>query len=68
MRHSTHSFATHLVESGADLYTVMRLLGHADLRDTELYVHLSKRHLGTPVNPLDALQLAVETAGEPKEK
>ena len=63
-----HSFATHLVEAGADLYTVMRLLGHADLRDTELYVHLSKRHLGTPVNPLDALGLAADTAGEPPEQ
>ena len=63
-----HSFATHLVEAGTDLYTVMRLLGHADLRDTELYVHLSKRHLGTPVNPLDALGLVVGTAGEPREE
>jgi integrase/recombinase XerD len=62
-----HSFATHLVEAGTDLYTVMRLLGHADLRDTELYIHLSKRHLQTPANPLDALQL-VSGAGEPAEK
>jgi site-specific recombinase XerD len=50
-----HSFATHLVEAGTDLYTVMRLLGHADLRDTEVYLHLSKRHLQAPTNPLDAL-------------
>jgi site-specific recombinase XerD len=63
-----HSFATHLVEAGADLYTVMRLLGHADLRDTELYVHLSRRHLQTPVNPLDALRLISSTAKEPQTK
>ncbi len=53
-----HSFATHLVEAGTDLYTVMRLLGHADLRDTEVYIHLSKRHLQAPTNPLDALPRA----------
>jgi integrase/recombinase XerD len=63
-----HSFATHLVEAGTDLYTVMRLLGHADLRDTELYVHLSQLHLRTPANPLDALGLEVAGAGEPGEK
>jgi site-specific recombinase XerD len=63
-----HSFATHLVEAGTDLYTVMRLLGHADLRDTELYVHLSQLHLKAPANPLDALGLEVSGAGEPREK
>ena len=40
----------------------MRLLGHADLRDTEVYIHLSKRHLQAPMNPLDALELAAKTA------
>jgi integrase/recombinase XerD len=60
-----HSFATHLVEAGTDLMTVKELMGHADLRDTELYVHLSKRHLQSPVNPLDALQKLSKTAGEP---
>jgi len=59
-----HSFATHLVEAGTDLFTVMRLLGHADLRDTELYVHLSRRHLQAPVNPLDALPTISGTAKE----
>jgi len=63
-----HSFATHLVEAGTDLMTVKELMGHADLRDTELYVHLSKRHLQTPTNPLDALQLFASTAGEPQSK
>jgi site-specific recombinase XerD len=68
MRHSRHSFATHLVEAGTDLYTVMRLLGHADLRDTELYVHLSRLHLQAPANPLDALGLIVPAAGQPRKK
>jgi integrase/recombinase XerD len=57
-----HCFATHLVEAGTDLYTVMRLLGHADLSDTEVYIHLSKRHLQAPTNPLDALQRVNRTA------
>jgi site-specific recombinase XerD len=64
MKHSRHSFAFHLVEAGTDLYTVMRLLGHADLRDTELYIHLSKRHLQAVVNPLDALQLQLAAGTE----
>jgi site-specific recombinase XerD len=58
MRHSRHCFATHLLESGADLRTIQLLLGHRDLEEATLYLHLSNPRLNATASPLDKLKLS----------
>jgi site-specific recombinase XerD len=48
-----HSYATHLMEAGTDMLFIQKLLGHKDIKTTEIYAKVSNRHLGKVKSPLD---------------
>lgn len=52
-----HSFATHLLESGTNIRVVQKLLGHTDVKTTEIYTHVLQQNLNSVTSPLDNLQV-----------
>jgi len=51
-----HSFSTHLLESGTDLYYIQRLLGHTSASTTSIYLHITGKDLGRIKSPIDLLE------------
>lgn len=51
-----HSFATHLLEAGNDLYHIQRLLGHTTAKTTAVYLHVTRKDLARVISPIDLLE------------
>ncbi|PIE75060.1 MAG: integrase [Deltaproteobacteria bacterium] len=51
-----HSFATHLLEDGVNIRVVQELMGHADVKTTEIYTHVMQKNISATVSPLDRLE------------
>ena len=45
-----HSFATHLIENGADISSIQQMLGHGSITTTERYLHMNDKHLQQTIN------------------
>ncbi|MEA2085201.1 MAG: tyrosine-type recombinase/integrase [Thermodesulfobacteriota bacterium] len=51
-----HCFASHLLQQGTDIYTIMRLLGHASIKTTFRYLHLTPDSISRVKSPLDSFE------------
>lgn len=51
-----HSFATHLLEHGIDLYFIQRLLGHTSSKTTSVYIHVARKNIASLKSPIDFLE------------
>ncbi|MCF8130564.1 MAG: tyrosine-type recombinase/integrase [Deltaproteobacteria bacterium] len=54
-RHKRHSFATHLLENGVNTPVVQELMGHANVKTTEIYTHVMEKDITVVQSPLDRL-------------
>ena len=61
-----HSYATHLLEAGVDVFTLQAILGHRDLRTTAHYVHVDTRRLRAASSLLDLLAVPTPTPPAPE--
>jgi integrase/recombinase XerD len=50
-----HSYATHMLDAGADLRTIQVLLGHQNIKTTAIYMHVSQAKIDTAPSPLDLM-------------